>query len=153
MAIWLEAWSGDNAGAIGGREHNCLLVSLTHTDGTFPSGLIQHGMLGGQNYWFDISVTNLTRGARPAIVTDAEMIGDYVWSLRLAEVDFGDPGRKRWPTGTQLFSVMMLGGGGSQSGAIGTAIIDDDVTRIDATKETIFGEGGWPMKMGRRGRR
>jgi len=39
-------------------------------------------------------------------------------------------GKLPWNPGVQLFSMILLGGGGHQSGTIGTVVVDSDVTRI-----------------------
>ena len=56
-------------------------------------------------------------------------MGDYVWSIEVAEVDWG-AGRDPWKPGVHLFSVMLLAAGGHQSGTIATALIDADVKRV-----------------------
>lgn len=129
MGIWLGSWAGDHAGKVEGRQTNRLLVSLTHTDGTFPPGLFKKGDLGGTPWYFDVSVTCLTPGSREAIATAVDDVGDYVWSIELAEVDWGT-GKKAWKPGVHLFSVMLLAAGGHQSGVIASAIVDSHVKRI-----------------------
>jgi hypothetical protein len=147
MGSWLGAWSGDNAGPVVGRESNRLLISLTITDGMYPAAAFQSGDFHGTRWYFNMYVANLTRDSRPAIVTAAEGFGsNYTWSLELAEVDWGDPTKQPWASGVQLFSVMILGGAGSQSGVIASAIVTDDVRRIDATREATYDPGGWPYE-------
>jgi hypothetical protein len=132
MAIWLQGWNGDNAGSIVGRLPNQLLVALTITDGTVPSGLFARGDLNGVPWYFDMEVSCLTPGTRHAGAIDVKEVGDYVWSVQLAEVDFGD-GRAPWTPGIQLFSLRLWVNGGNESGTIASATIDGSVTRIDAT--------------------
>lgn len=133
MAIWLGSWAGDHAGKVEGRQHNRLLISLTHSDGTFPSGIFQKGDLNGVPWYFNMYVTCLTPNSRYAIATSVDKIGDYVWSVEMAEVDWGD-GKDPWKPGVHLFSAMLLANGGHQSGVIGTVIIDKSVKRIDMTE-------------------
>jgi hypothetical protein len=135
MAIWLAGWSGDNAGAVVGRQNNRLLVSLTISDGTFPPGLFQRGDLQGTPWYFDIYVSCLTPGSRDAIAVACDQQGDsYVWSIQVAEVDWG-LGKAPWQPGINLFSVMLLAAGGHQSGTIVSANIDDNLTRIDMSQQ------------------
>jgi hypothetical protein len=129
MGMWLASWQGDHAGSVIGRQPNRILISLTHTDGTFPPGLFKQGELGGLPWYYEVNVTCLTPGTREAIATAVVDVGDYVWSVEVAEVDWGS-GKLPWAAGVHLFSVMLLAGGGHQSGTIGTAIIDDEVKRI-----------------------
>ena len=133
MGIWLNGWAGDHAGKVQGRQSNRLLVSLTHTDGTFPPGLFKKGDLDGTPWFFDIFVTCLTPGAREAIAIAVDDVGDYVWSIEVAEVDWGN-GKSSWGPGVHLFSVMLLAGGGHQSGTMTTAIIDGGLRRIDRSQ-------------------
>ena len=133
MGIWLNCWAGDHAGKVEGRQANRILVSLTHTDATFPAGLFQKGNLGGVPYYFEVYVTCLTPGTRGAIAVAVEDVGDYVWSIEVAEFDWGT-GKTAWKAGVHLFSVMLLAGGGHQSGAIATVNIDKDVKRVDGRK-------------------
>jgi len=107
MGIWLGSWAGDHAGAVEGRQPNRLLISLTHTDGTFPPGLFKKGDLGGVPWYFDVNVTCLTPGVREAIATTVDDVGDYVWSIEVAEVDWSS-GKAPWKPGVHLFSVMLL---------------------------------------------
>lgn len=130
MGIWLGSWAGDNAGIVEGRQRNRILVSLTHTDGTFPTGIFQKGDLDGIPWYFDLYVTCLTPGSRDAIAISVDDVGDYVWSVEVAEVDWG-LGKAPWKPGVHLFSVMLLAGGGHQSGTIGTCIVDERVARVD----------------------
>lgn len=150
MAIWLGAWSGDNAGPVVGRQANRLLVSLTHSDGTFPPGIFEHGTLGKVTWYYDLYVTCLTPGARDAIAVSVDKVGDYVWSVELAEVDWED-GKSPWEPGIHLFSAMLLAPVGHQSGVIGTAVIDDALRRY---RLSDFEEAGqwrarWLMEAGR----
>lgn len=129
MGIWLDSWVGDHAGQVVGRQRNRLLISLTHTDGHFPAGLHQVGDFQGTPWYFNFYVTCLTPGSRDAIATAITDVGDYVWSVELAEVDWGE-GLAPWEPGVHLFSSMLLAPGGQQSGTIGTAVIDESVKRI-----------------------
>ena len=129
MGIWLQGYAGDNAGKYNGRETNRLLVALTHTDGTFPPGLFEQGSLAGIPWYFNLYVAPLMRGAREAIATTVEEVGDYVWSIEVAEVDWGS-GKAAWTVGLQLFSVMLLAPGGHQSGTIASTTIDANLKRI-----------------------
>ena len=56
-------------------------------------------------------------------------VGDYAWSVEMAEVDWGE-GKAAWQAGTHLFSAMLLAPVGHQAGAIGTVIVDDGVRRV-----------------------
>lgn len=130
MGLWLNSWAGDHAGTTVGRQANRALISLTHTDGTFPPGLILKGDLGGVPYYYELYVSCLTPGARDAAAIAVDDVGDYVWSIEVAEVDWG-LGKAPWQPGVHLFSVMLLAGGGHQSGTIATVIVDDKVRRIE----------------------
>lgn len=145
MGIFLGAWAGDHAGSVTGRQANRLLVSLTHTDATFPTGLLQWGEFKGRRWYFNLSVTCLTPGSRPAMATAVDDVGDYVWSIEVAEVDWGDSSKSAWSSGVHLFSAMLLAPVGHQSGVIATAIIDDDHDFIDVNKEKdTYDPYGWP---------
>ena len=136
MGIWLGAWAGDHAGTVEGRQPNRLLFSLTHTDATFPSGIHQKGDLYGTTWYFNMYVTCLTPGTREAVAIAVDDIGDYVWSVEVAEMDWGG-NKDPWKPGIHLFSVMLLANGGHQSGAIATVIIDDNVKRLDTKRDPI----------------
>ena len=150
MGIWLNAWSGDNAGSVIGRQPNRLLIPLTHSDGTFPPGLVEHGKLGKVEWYYGLYVTCLTPGTREAIAITADRVGDYVWSVELAEVDW-DEGKAPWQPGVHLFSAMLLAPVGHQSGTIGTVVVDENVIRYDRNDfETRRGaRGSWLMEAGR----
>ena len=138
MAIWLNGWSGDNAGAVQGRQPYRALISLTITDGTWPVALIQSGDLDGTTWFYNIYATCLTPGSMSAIVTHVEDIGDYVYSLRVHPWQFGDEQKAAWEPGVHLFSVMMLGGGGSQSAAIASVVVP--AKRGDAARPAKLSE-------------
>lgn len=123
MAIWLNAWSGDNAGKVEGREAYRALVSLTHSEGDFPAGLFQTGDLDGTTWYYNFYATCLTPGSMAAIVTKVEDVGDYVWSVEVTPHDWGDKSRKPWAPGVHLFSLMLLAPGGNQSGTIASVIV------------------------------
>ena len=118
-----------------GRQPNRLLISLTHTDGTFPPGLFRKGELAGIPWYYELTVTCLTPGARGAIATAVEQVqsGSYVWSIEVAEVDWGD-GKAPWDNGVQLFAVTLQAPVGHQAGTIATAEIDAMVTRIKPSR-------------------
>ena len=130
MGIWLDGWAGDHAGKIHGRQPNRLLVALTHTDGTFPIGLIQKIDDHGLPDYPGVYVACLTPGARDATATAVDNVSGYVWSIEVAEVDYGT-GKTPWQTDTHLFTVMLLAPGGHQTATITTALINDGVRRID----------------------
>jgi hypothetical protein len=90
--------------------------------------------LGGIPWYFDTYVTCLTRGSRDAIATTVEEVGNYVWSIEVAEVDW-NVGKAAWKVGTHLFSVMLLAAGGHQSGVIATVLIDKNVKKIKPALE------------------
>jgi hypothetical protein len=130
MAIWLNAWAGDNAGNVMGRQPYRALVALTITDGSWPVALVQSGDLEGTPWFFNIYATCLTPGSMSAVVTDVEFVGDYVYSLKVQPWQFGDEQKAAWEPGVHLFSIMMLGGGGSQSGAIASVVVPDEHAKI-----------------------
>jgi hypothetical protein len=136
MAIWIDGWKGDHAGKVVGRQTNRLLLSLTHSDASFPAGLFQKGDLGGVPWYFNLYVSCLTPGARKAIATSVDQAGDYVWSIEVAEVDWGDQ-KTSWTLGIHLFSAMLLAPVGHQSGTILTGIIDKDVKRIGDSVRSV----------------
>lgn len=123
MGIWLDAWAGDHAGKVEGRQPYRALISLTHIDGDFPLALVQSGDLDGTTWFFNISATCLTPGSMSAIVIKCEDVGDYVWSLELTPWNFGGSQKTPWGPGVHLFSIMMLGDAGSQSGTIATVVV------------------------------
>lgn len=123
MGFWLNAWAGDGAGSVEGREPYRALISLTHTDGDFPAAIHQSETFDGTNWYYNISATCLTPNSLPAIVTKVEDVGDYVWSLELTPWDWGDSQKQPWRAGVHLFSIMMYGPGGDQSGTIATVIV------------------------------
>jgi hypothetical protein len=132
MGFWLEGWSGDNAGKVVGRAANRLLVTITHTDGTFPTGYYKKGDLFGTPWHYETLVTCLTPGAREAIATSVEAVNNepYVLSIELAEVDYGG-NKTAWEPGVHLFSVRLVGTNGNQATALTSAIIDDRLKRVD----------------------
>jgi len=130
MAIWLDAWRGDNAGVVEGRRNYRALISLTLTDGTFPVALFESGDLDGTKWFYNISATCLTPDAMYAIVTDVEEIGDYVYSLEMMPWQFSNTPTGEWQPGVHLFSIMMLGGGGSQSGTIASVIVPSKRSQV-----------------------
>ena len=150
MGIWLQAWAGDHAGMVQGRQPNRLLVALTHTDATFPAALFQKGDLNGVPWYFNVYVTCLTPGAREAMAIAVAEAGDYVWSIEVAEVDWGT-GKDPWQPGVHLFSVMLLAPGGHQSGTIATGIVDDNVRRVDAREPQRGLPPWWPWRWQVRG--
>lgn len=123
MAIWLNGWTGDNAGPIIGRQNYRALISLTHTDGSWPVALIQKGDLEGTPWYFNITAVNLAPDSMYAIVTDVDDLGGYVYSLTVKPWQFSNTPHGEWQPGVNLFSIMMLGGGGSQSGTIASVIV------------------------------
>lgn len=129
MGIWLNGWDGDHAGKVVGRQTNRILVSLTHTDATFPTGLFKTAQLGGLTVYPDVNVICLTPTSREAMATSVEQVGGYVWSIEAVEVDWGT-GKKPWKLGVNLFSVMLLASVGHQSGTIATVVIDKHVKKI-----------------------
>jgi hypothetical protein len=148
MAIWLDAWRGDNAGAVEGRRNYRALISLTHTDGTWPVALAQSGDFEGMKWYFNIYATCLTHNAMSAIVTKVEDIGDYVYSLEMTPWHFGNDGKDPWSPGVHLFSIMMLGGGGSQSGTIASVIVPSK--KSDVRRPSKFSEFAASQVMQRR---
>jgi len=58
-------------------------------------------------WYYDLSVTCLTPGARDAIAVTVDDVGDTVWSVEVAEVDLG-MGEAPWSTGVHLFSAKLL---------------------------------------------
>lgn len=47
MATWLRGWAVERAGQVVERRANRLLISLTLTNGTSPTGLCNHVDVGG----------------------------------------------------------------------------------------------------------
>jgi hypothetical protein len=135
MSIWLHGWAGDHAGKVEGRQLNRLLVALTRTEGTpIPSALHTKGDLDGIPWYYGINVTCLTPGARDAIATAVDLVGDYVWSIEVAETDWGVGKKDPWTPGVHLFSVMLVNLNELityPSGTITTAVIGDKVVRAD----------------------
>jgi hypothetical protein len=148
MGIWLDAWAGDHAGQVEGRQPYRALISLTHTDGQFPVALHQFGDLDGTTWYYNIYATCLTPGSKSAIVTKVDDIGDYVWSLELRPWEFGNDQLAPWATGVHLFSIMMLGGGGSLSGTIATVVIPS--RRAEIVKPFKFSQFAAQQVMQRR---
>lgn len=79
-------------------------------------------------------MTCLTPGTRQAIATAWDDVGDYVWSVELAEVDWGE-GLAPWSL-AYLFSAMLTTAGGHNTGTIATAKIDA-LAEIIAETEAI----------------
>lgn len=130
MGIWLGGWAGDHSGPIDGRQPNRLLLSLTTTDASSPSGLFHRASLYGHSWYPDLYTRCLTPSTRLAIATAVDSVADYIWSVELAEVDWGD-GRGPWKPGVHLFSVMLMAPIGHQFSVILTALVTDKVHRID----------------------
>lgn len=123
MAFWINGWSGDGAGTVVGREPYRALFSLTHSEGDFPIGIHQSGDLDGITWYYNFSTTCLTPGAMPAIVTNVIDVGDYVWSAEVTPHDWGGTDAANWAPGVHLFSLMLFGPDGNQSGTIATVIV------------------------------
>lgn len=132
--IWLQGWTGDQAGNVEGRQPNRLLIALSLSDGTFPTGWYLQGQLDGITDYPYIAVACLAPGSRYAMATAVDQAGyqGLVYSIKLAEVDFG-AGDTPWVTGVNLFSVTLAMDGGNQASTIATALIDDNVQRITFT--------------------
>lgn len=123
MAFWINGWNGDAAGTVMGREPYRALISLTHSEGDFPIGIHQSGDLDGITWYYNFSATCLTPGSMPAIVTKVVDVGDYVWSVEVTPHDWGDKDATNWAPGVHLFSLMLYGPDGNQSGTIATVIV------------------------------
>ncbi len=123
MAFWINGWNGDAAGTVMGREPYRALISLTHSEGDFPIGIHQSGDLDGVTWYYNFSATCLTPGSMSAIVTKVEDVGDYVWSVEVTPHDFGGDSGANWAPGVHLFSLMLFGPDGNQSGTIATVIV------------------------------
>lgn len=136
MAIWLNGWTGDNAGPVVGRQNYTALISLTITDATYPVALFQKGDVDGTSWYFNITAKCLAPNSMYAIVTDVEDLGGYVFSLTVIPWHFGKTPQGEWQPGVNLFSIMMLGGGGSQSGTIASVLVP-----------TKGGQGRRPLKL------
>jgi hypothetical protein len=133
-----------------GRQTNRALIALTFTDGEIPAAFFQTVDLGavfqlpalnGILYYYNMYVSCLTPGARAAFATalDPVNINDSVYSVEMAEVDFGD-GLNPWTPGVNLFSVACQSGT-DESAAITTVVVDGSVRRIDLSQLTGLQSG------------
>jgi hypothetical protein len=144
MAIWLNAWVGDHAGTVTGRQNNQLLVSLSYSDFTIPSGLFQFAEDDGTPDYYRIVVSCLTPNSRPARVIKAVPREVNVWSLDLAQVDYTDSGWEPWAAGVHLFSVDLDVPNGAAASTIATAVIDDAIPVIEVPPAVgNHGSHGW----------
>lgn len=104
----------------------------------FPLELYQKTDLDGTHWYYHIEATCLTPGAMSAIVTKAEEVGYYVWSLEVTPWKWIGPDAKEpWKPGVHLFSITMFEAG-NQSGTIATVVVAPKVkTVIELSPRTM----------------
>ena len=125
MSFSLNAWAGDNAGSIVGRQFSRALVAVTYTEDDLPLALFSKGDLDGTSWYWQIDVECLTPNARTAMVTKVEDAGANVFSLEITPWKFPEDGKVDWEPGVHLFSITISGDDytAGQSGTIATVII------------------------------
>ena len=130
MGFWLNAWAGDNAGPIVGRQPYQALVALTYTtvDDIPWEVLLTKGDLDGTPWYSLIDVSCLTPNARKGIVTKVEDVGANAYSLEIIPYKFGEDTKVSWEPGVHLFSVS-LGYGTSGSAAIATVVVPPEIRK------------------------
>lgn len=138
MGLWLEGWTGDNAGPIAGRKPNTLLVSATFTRDDRPSGIMDTPEEIGRYALPNLFVDCLTPKARHAVVVDIEWSSGLTdaWSLEVAEVAYG-PDLNPWQPGVHLFAVHTSVHSGSDpiyTTTLATAVIESSVRRLAFTE-------------------
>jgi hypothetical protein len=134
VALFLNGWAGDHAGGVVGRKPNTLLIAMTLTEHSrYPRGLDERARFGRTTavypFW---RVDCLTPNANEALVTNATETHN-TWEIEVAEVDWED-NRDSWAPGVHLFGVQLYDGLSGFSTAIATAVINEDVTRLDPKK-------------------
>ena len=134
MGLWLEGWTGDNAGRIAGRKPNTLLVSATFTPNDYPAGIMDAPFEIGPFPLPNLSVDCLTPNARHAEVVDIQWSKGLTdaWSLEVAEIAYG-PGLDPWEPGVHLFAVHTSAHSGPEpiyATTLATAVIESSVRRI-----------------------
>jgi|SRR4051812_6603165 hypothetical protein len=136
MGLSLCGWAGDHVVGLQGRRSQRLLLTLAQRDGGVPSGLV-HTLSNGILYYPDLSVRCLTPGARDAIALAVEQLDAFVWSIEIAEVDFGD-GRSPWAPGVHLFCIMLQPDGSSEeSRTFATAVVDASLQRVELFSDPV----------------
>jgi hypothetical protein len=144
MGIWLEGWAGDHAGQVDGRQPNRLLVAVTQTDLDFIDGFFDHEdeIFGGVPWYLNIHVSCLTPSSRFAIAVGIHDIGERLYSIEVAEVDFGNATDSPWKSGVHLFSLHLYSHNyWGDASTITTVIVDDKVKRIDT--QNLGGPPKW----------
>jgi hypothetical protein len=120
--MWLNAWAGDNAGEVLGRQPYQALLAVTYTDADLPAALFQNGDLDGTTWYFNISATCLTPGSMSAIVTNVDYSAE-TYALELTPWQFSNTPTGEWQPGVHLFSISMLGANANVSCAIATVVV------------------------------
>jgi hypothetical protein len=107
MGIWLNAWAGDNAGLVMGRQQQPYraLVAYTKSDFDHSFAFLNKFDLGdGTIFFAQIEAICLTApNAMDAIVTKADLLGSWIYSLELTPVQ--EKGKIPWNTGVHLFGI------------------------------------------------
>ena len=131
MGLSLCGWAGDHVVGLQGRRSQRLLLTLTQRDGAgVPWGLVRT-ISNGILYYPDLNVRCLTPGARYAMGLAVEQLDAFVWSIEIAEVDWGD-GRSPWEPGVHLFCIMLQPDGSSvESRTFATAVVDASLRRVE----------------------
>jgi hypothetical protein len=154
VALWLTGWTGDNAGNVVGREPNTLIVTLTiSAPGLLPRAInFTYEMDGGVIIYPFVVVDCLMPNARPAVATKIANRGSG-FAIEVMEVDLGRSwggfGDEPWGAGVHLFSVMVEDGD-NHAATIATAVIDDNVPRLDRARLELMGPLMWAALRERR---
>ena len=123
MPAWLNAWAGDNAGEVQGRQPYEALVSVNYTDADLPMALFQKGDLDdGTPWYFNIWTTCLTPGVMDALVTSVDY-SSQIYQLGITPYQWSGGSKAAWAPGVHLVSIAMLGANGNVGAAIATVVV------------------------------
>ena len=142
MGFWLNAWAGDNAGSIVGRQPYRALVAITDA-GDFPWEVLGQTLeLDGMPWYWMISVACLTPNARSAIVTKVEMIVNLdVASLEITPVKFAGFGDTKvsWEAGVHLFGIQVSSSKitSGLTNTIATVVIPPEIKEVSLSDRAL----------------
>jgi hypothetical protein len=129
MGIWLNAWAGDHAGSVLGRQPYRALVAYTYSDPDYSNAFYDAWEdTDGTIIYPEIEARCLTTpNAMDAIVTKTEPLGAGVSSLEVTPVK--SKGKDPWNTGVHLFGIAISSPvSNSSSGTIATVVVPSKVT-------------------------
>ena len=123
MPAWLNAWAGDNAGEVHGREPYQALVTVNYTDTDLPMALFQKGELDdGTTWYFNIWTECLTPGVMDALVTNVDF-SKNCYALDITPYQWSGGSKAEWQPGVHLVAIEMLGANANIASAIATVVV------------------------------